>query len=345
MRHVDVSEGVGAELVMSADILVCLEHDGQTLHGEMPKLVSKASVLARNLGGRAIAALVGHIDKQLREETEQLGCQEIVLVSHPDLKEYQSELYSSALQSVLEEVSPRVVLLRHSYTGVELASALAHRFNAPVIANVLDVEVQKGRVHALRAYFRELCWGRVSPRGDAPCFLTVQKYSLQHDPPMATMPVPVKSLAYLPPDRLRIRNHGIKRRVESVDISKAEKIVSVGRGIKDKANIKIVEELAEALGASLGCSRPIVDLGWLPVERQVGLSGKTVRPKVYLACGISGESQHIAGMKDAALIIAINADPSAPIFRVAHYGVVADLFEFLPVLTQAARRDSAGKGG
>jgi electron transfer flavoprotein alpha subunit len=287
---------------------------------------------------------VGDIDSQLQEEAERLDCQEIVLVTDPALMEYHPELYGSALQSVIAEAAPNVVLFRHSYTGVELASALAHRFNAPIIANVLDVEVKDGRINALRAYFRELCWGRVFPRGTAPCFLTVQRFSLQHDPPMAVMPVPVRRLTFSPPARLRIRSHGIKQRLESVDISKAEKIVSVGRGIKNKANIKIVEELADALGASLGCSRPIVDLGWLPVERQVGLSGKTVRPKVYLACGISGESQHIAGMKEAALIIAINADPAAPIFRVAHYGVVADLFEFLPVLTAAAQRDSAGKG-
>jgi len=306
----------------------------------MPRLISKASELARKLGGRAIGALVGDIDSKLQEEAEHLDCQEIVLVTDPALMEYHPELYGSALQSVMAATAPQFVLFRHSYTGVELASALAHRFNGSIIANVLDVKIKDGRISALRAYLRELCWGRISPRGTAPCFLTVQKFSLQHDSPMVVMPAPVKRLTFSPPARLRIRSHGIKRRAESVDISKAEKIVSVGRGIKDKANIKIVEELADALGASLGCSRPIVDLGWLPVERQVGLSGKTVRPKVYLACGISGESQHIAGMKDAALIIAINADPSAPIFRVAHYGVVADLFEFLPVLTAAARRDS-----
>jgi electron transfer flavoprotein alpha subunit len=286
---------------------------------------------------------VGDIDSQLQEEAERLDCQEIVLVTDPALMEYHPELYGSALQSVIAEAAPNVVLFRHSYTGVELASALAHRFNAPIIANVLDVEVKDGRINALRAYLRELCWARVSPRATAPCFLTVQKFSLRQEPALAVVPALVKQFAFSPPARLRIRSHGIKQRFESVDISKAEKIVSVGRGIKNKASIKIVEELADALGASLGCSRPIVDLGWLPVERQVGLSGKTVRPKVYLACGISGESQHIAGMKDAALIIAINADPSAPIFRVAHYGVVADLFKFLPVLTAAARRDSAGK--
>jgi len=329
---------------MSADILVCLEHDGKTLHGEMAKLVSKASELTQTMGGRTIGALVGEIDTELREEAERLNCQEIVLVTDPALKEYHPELYRSALESVIAAVAPHVVLFRHSYTGVELAPALAHRFDAPIIANVLDVEVKDGQINALRAYLRELCWARISTRGPEPCFLTIQKFTLQHDPPATVAPAPVRQLEFSPPNQIRIRSHGIKQRLESVDISKAEKIVSVGRGIKDKANIKFVEELADALGASLGCSRPIVDLGWLPVERQVGLSGKTERPKVYLACGISGESQHIAGMKDAALIVAINADPAAPIFRVAHYGVVADLFKFLPVLTAAARRDSAAKG-
>ena len=132
----------------------------------------------------------------------------------------------------------------------------------------------------------------------------------------------------------------IEEAPSDVDITKAEIIVSVGRGIGNKEKIGIIDELAQALGGLMACSRPLVDLGWLPRERQVGASGRAVAPKVYLACGISGASQHLSGMSDSRLIVAINKDPDAPIFQVAHYGVVSDIFEIVPALTEEAEKDT-----
>lgn len=321
---------------MSAGVLVFLEHDEKRLHGEMKKLAAKAAELAHDLGGRCAAALIGHIDSRLLSEAQALACHELIVASDPVLSEYHPELYREALYSAVETVKPRIVLLRHSYMGIELGPALAFRLGAPIVSNCLEIEARDSRTGVIRPYCRESYWGKLSLSAPL-CFFTLQRISLRGNP-IPREPVTVRRLSFQAPARLRIRCGGIRRRVESIDISQAEKIVAVGRGIRDKESIKLAEELAQALGATLACSRPIVDMGWLPVERQVGISGKTVRPKVYLACGISGEAQHVAGMKDASLIIAINSDPKAPIFRVAHYGVVADLFAILPALTEAALR-------
>ena len=321
---------------MSLAVLVYLEHDGKTLHGEMAKLVAKADELARGLGGVAAAALIGNLGEDLRAEVQTLSCREIAIVNDPTLQEYHPGFYRAALSVILQEIKPHVVLFRHSYIGLELAPGLAYQCGASIIPNCLDIEVRDGKISVVRPCLQELCWARISPQGSPPYFFTLQRFPLSADLPASGGDPKVRELPFTPVPGVRIRSRGITQRVEGVDISKSQKIVAVGRGIREKANLKLVEELCEALGASLACSRPIVDLGWLPTERQVGISGKTVRPKVYLACGISGESQHVAGMKDAPLIIAINSDPKAPIFRVAHYGVVADLFAFLPAFTAAA---------
>lgn len=321
---------------MSSNVLLYLEHDGRRLQAEMPRLVGKGNELAEALRGFTIGCLVGEVGEELLTEVRGLDCREIAVVSDASLGEYHPELFRSAIETVLDATAPHLVLFRHSYLSAELAPALAYRYHAPVASNCLDVEAKDSGIEAVRPYLRELCWGRVSFRGTPPYFVTLQRSPNQKDNPANSGPPRIKEMAFKPPPGLRISCEGIARRTESEDISTAEKIVAVGRGIGDRANLGIVEELAQALGATLACSRPIADLGWLPVERQVGISGKTVSPKVYLACGISGESQHVAGMRDSSLIIAINSDPKARIFRVAHYGVVADLMSFLPVLTGAA---------
>jgi electron transfer flavoprotein alpha subunit len=325
---------------MNFNVLLYLEHDGRRLHAEMTRLVHKGNELAKALGGYTVGALVGAIGEELLDEARRLSCREVAVVSDPSLGEYQPELFRSALESILEEAPFYVVLFRHSYMSAELAPGLAYGCNAPIVSNCLDVEVRDSAIKVIRPFLREICWGRVALQGSPPFFITLQKFPLENDTPANGEPPRIKEISFKGPSRLRIRCDGIRRRAESEDISKAEKVVSVGRGIGDRSNLKIAEDLADALGATVACSRPIADVGWLPVERQVGISGKTICPKVYIACGISGESQHVAGMKDSSLIIAINSDPRARIFQVAHYGVVADLKTFIPVLTAAAREKS-----
>lgn len=322
---------------MGSSILVYLEHDGQKFHGDTEKFISKGAELGQSVGGQIVGVLIGDITGDLIKVARDFNCHEIAVVSDPTLKEYQPELYREAIYQVIQATEPYIFLFRHSYPAVELAPGLAFRCRAPIISNCLDVEATDGKVRVMRPYLGEMLWGRVAPLGSPPYFFTLQRVS----PGFTSFPsngsASIREVAFSPPSRVRMRSLGIIQRQEGIDISQAELIVAVGRGLGEQTNLKVAEELADVLGATLACSRPIADLGWLPVERQVGLSGKTVHPKVYIACGISGESQHVAGMRDSRLIIAINSDPKAPIFRVAHYGVVQDLLSFLPALTAAAR--------
>ncbi len=322
---------------MGPSILVYLEHDGRKFHGETENFISKAGELAKSLGGQTIGVLIGDNNADLLMAAQELKCHQIVVVKDPTLKEYQPDLYKEALYQVLQATTPYVVLFRHSYAAAELGPGLAFRCRAPMISNCLDIEATDGRVRVTRPYLAEKVYGRVAPLGSPPYFFTLQRALPRGDGLASDGPADIREVAFSLPPRVRMRSLGVTQRLEGIDISQAELIVAVGRGIRERANLKLAEELAHALGATLACSRPIADLGWLPVERQVGVSGKTVHPKVYIACGISGESQHLAGMRDSRLIIAINSDPKAPIFRVAHYGIVQDLRTFLPVLTVAAR--------
>jgi electron transfer flavoprotein alpha subunit len=191
---------------MNADIVVYLEHDGKRLHGEMANLASKASALAKAMDGRAVGALVGEIGDALLDEARGLNCHEVVVVHHPELREYHSQLYGAALQSVIEAMTPHAVLFRHSFIGIELAPALAYRLQGAIISNCLDLEVREGRICALRAYLKEACWGRLSPRGSAPHFFTVQKFSLPGDGPPSRKPAPIKEWTFAPPAQMRIRS-------------------------------------------------------------------------------------------------------------------------------------------
>lgn len=326
---------------MGSTILVYLEHDGRKFHGETEKFISKGAELAKSAGGQIVGVLIGDINEDLLGAAREFKCHEIAVVSDPTLKEYQPDLYREAFYQIMQATEPYIVLFRHSYAAVELAPGLAFRCRAPIISNCLDVEATDGKVRVMRPYLGEMVWGRVAPLGPPPYFFMLQKGSPRAAGLPSNGPANIRDVAFSPPSRVRMHTLGIIQRQEGIDISQAELIVAVGRGLREQANLEVAEKLADALGATLACSRPIADLGWLPVERQVGLSGKTVRPKVYIACGISGESQHVAGMRDSRLIIAINSDPKAPIFRVAHYGVVQDLLTFLPVLTAAARGEKS----
>jgi electron transfer flavoprotein alpha subunit len=203
----------------------------------------------------------------------------------------------------------------------------------PVLTNCLAIEIQEGRLVAARRILNEKVQAEVEVRSDRPIVVTMRPGST---PPQGTgrpmMSVTEVAVA-IDPAAVRVKFVRMERpEVADIDLSSADVIVSAGRGIQKKENLRLVEEFAKAIGGVVGASRPLTDLEWLPKTRQVGQSGKTVRPKLYVACGISGAMQHIAGMKDAGLIIAINTDPTAPIFEVAHVGFVANVLELLPAV-------------
>jgi electron transfer flavoprotein alpha subunit len=227
-------------------------------------------------------------------------------------------------------------VLPHTYQVRDYAPALAARFNQVLISDV--VAIAEGPV-----FTRQLMQGRLNgsyrPTGEGPCFVSVQAGAFAAEAATAAAPATIATFTpTLDAAQIRTRpGEPFRAGTQAVDLSSAQLIVGVGRGIKTQENIPLVEELATALGAELAASRPICDNGWLPMERQVGSSGQTVAPKLYLAVGISGAIQHLVGMKASQCIVAINKDPDAPIFEVADYGIVGDLMEVVPALTAAVK--------
>lgn len=260
-------------------------------------------------------------------------------VEHNLLAHYTADGYTEALAQLIRKVDPAYVLLPHTYQVRDFAPKLATRFNQTLIADSVGFRVEAGKP----VWVRQLMQGKLSAdyrhSGDGVCFVSVQAGAFRADSLAAgscrverfTPDLAAEQIRTKPGEPFRIAG-------QRVDLSSAPLIVSVGRGIKEQENIPLVEELAQAMGAELAASRPIIDNGWLPAERQVGSSGQSVSPKVYVAVGISGAIQHLVGMKGSQAVVAINKDENAPIFEVADYGIVGDLFEVVPALTEAVRK-------
>lgn len=248
---------------------------------------------------------------------------------------YTADGYTAALAAYLRSANPAVVLFPHTYQTRDFAPKLATRFGKALVSDVTKLRVEDGAIVATRQLFQGKLTVEVRPLGQ-PVFLSLQAGSF---PPAASVPATIVFAAEVDPSAVRQQPDAPFREAQrAVDLSAAQYIVSVGRGIQEQDNLRLVEDLAAALGAEIAASRPICDNGWLPMERQVGSSGQTVAPKLYIAVGLSGAIQHLVGMKGARTVVAINKDPNAPIFEVADYGICGDLFEVVPKLTEALRQ-------
>ena len=314
------------------DVFVVAEHLEGKLSDVTFEMLGKARGLADSLGGRAVAALLGHDISAL---AEQLGAADLVLtVDDASLAAFNPERAVQVLKSLLSREQPTLMMIANTSMGMDLAAALSAALDWPLIAYCSDAQVEDGRVVATS----QIYGGKIAVEAEsqgahtiismlAGVFPAVEGQS-DKAPTVQSAPAAVAGAG-------RVRFKGLTvPEAGDVDITREALLVSVGRGIGSQDNIEMVEELAEALGATLSASRPIIDSGWLPKQRQVGKSGLTVRPKLYLAVGISGAPEHLQGMKDAELIIAINTDAGAPIFEVADYGIVGDLFDIVPVLAE-----------
>jgi electron transfer flavoprotein alpha subunit len=261
------------------------------------------------------------------------------VVGHDLLEPYTADGYTAALEQLVRKLDPAYVLFPHTYQVRDYAPKLAARFSKTLIADVTAIRTEGGTP----VFVRQLMQGKLSAdyrqAGPGPCFVSLQAGAFDADR-LLPGEVPVEAFApALNPAQIRSKpGEPFRASEKTVDLSSAPVIVSVGRGIKEKDNLPVVEELARALGAEIAASRPICDNGWLPMERQVGSSGQTVSPKLYFAVGISGAIQHLVGMKGSKTVIAVNKDENAPIFEIADYGVVGDLFEVVPALTAAVRK-------
>ncbi len=300
--------------------------------GELNPLSIELLHLANKLKGDGSSEAVV-IGKDVGKFAEELAkyADKVWKIEDANLENYNPELYIDVLLQLFEKEKPDVILVGNTAEGSEFAPYLAAKMNAPIVTDVVGAEVADGSVKATRYIFQGKLMVDVKVKS-LPCVFTVRQGVFKEGGEVNGEVVD----AAIKPSKEAARKflRYIEPEVGEVDISQADVIVAVGRGIEDASNIELAEELAELLGGVVAGSRPVIDAGWLPKDRQVGISGKIVKPKLYLALGISGAFQHVMGMKDSELIIAINKDPEAPIFGVAHYGVVADLFEIVPELIE-----------
>ena len=286
------------------------------------------------LGEVAIAVLGAGVGAAA-SELATADCSGVVIIDQPQLAHYTADGYVQALQQLIGAERPSHVFLPHTYQTRDFAPALAARLERPLVTDVTAIKTGGQDLVYVRPVFQGKLTADVVASGPAPHLATFQIGAFRADAARkGAAPAPIRP-ATVSIDAAAIRQKPeapFKEARQAVDLSQAGRIVAVGRGIKSQENLKIIEQLARALGAEVAASRPICDAGWLPMDRQIGSSGQTVAPKLYLALGISGAIQHLVGMKGARTIVAINKDADAPIFEVADYGIVGDLFEVVPAL-------------
>ena len=322
---------------MSDTILTIMEQQ----QGKLNRMSWEALAAAQQIGGqlsKPVEALVlGQGIRSIAEEVagKRLAC--VRLIEDPLLEEYTPDAYCQALSEAIAAQKPYLVIMPHTYQVRDFAPKLATMLGRSLVSDCISYRVDNNELVFTRQLFQGKMNADISFGCEPPCFVSVQAGCFRADQlAVATAPAPIE--AFTPKiEAIKVRTKPLERFKEAkgaVDLTQAEIIVAVGRGIKDQENLPLVQKLAEALGAELGGSRPICDNGWLPMERQVGSSGQTVAPKLYLAVGISGAIQHLVGMKGSRTIVAINKDPHAPIFEVADYGIVGNLFDVVPALTE-----------
>jgi len=320
-------------------ILVIAEQRGGTLNRASWEVVAAAQQLAA--GAPIVVVVPGADAGAAAAELSAAAVQEVVRLEHPALDAYTADGYVQALQAFVTDAAPTVVLLPHTYQTRDFAPALAARLDRALITDVTAIKDAGGAKAFARPMFQGKLAADVVPQGDAPHFVSLQLGAFRADAAArGNTPAAVRSVvAAVDPAAIRQQPEPpFQEARQAVDLSQAERIVAIGRGIKAQEHIPLAQAFAEALGAELAASRPICDAGWLPMERQIGSSGQTVAPRLYVAAGVSGAIQHVVGMKGAKTIVAINKDPEAPIFEVADYGIAADLFEVLPALTAELKK-------
>jgi electron transfer flavoprotein alpha subunit len=316
---------------MNNDVFVVIEH----LRGKVSEISYVMLAAAREIsgatGGEVLAVLLGSNAESLASN---LAADRVLYIDSAELADFTSEGYQQAISALFQERNPRLVLFGHTSIGMDVASLLSVSLGLPLVSSCLMVSSDDGTLK----YTSQLYGGKILAEGSLPEPSTlITMVPGGYNPEDGQSPTSAEITAVDPPqfEGLRITvNSYVEPEAGDVDISTEPILISVGRGIQSEDNIEIAEELAEAMGGVVSASRPVVDQGWLPTSRLVGKSGYQVKPKVYLALGISGAPEHSESITGSDAIIAINTDPAAPIFNIAKYGVIEDIFDLVPVLTE-----------
>jgi electron transfer flavoprotein alpha subunit len=315
-----------------ADIFVIVEHRQGGVREISLQALWKANQLSRKIGAPITAVVMGGRDESFLPEIA-ARADRVIAVEDDGLRNFSPDLYLAILETLIKEERPLVTLMGHTPWGMDLGPSLSVRTGYPVATDCVDVLWENGLPKAVRQVYSGKLFQKISFRESDGYLITVRAGAFPSERAGDYKAQVIKR--ELPAGAPQVRRHFVSFEETSgggVDITQAELLVSVGRGICEQDNVALVRELADMMGGVLSCSRPVVDKNWLPKFHQVGTSGKSVKPKIYLALGISGAFQHVAGITGAGTIIAVNKDKKAPIFRVAHYGVVEDLFKVVEAL-------------
>lgn len=315
------------------EIIVIAEHRRGELRDVTWEMLSKGRQLSEAISGEVSIALLGKDVKGLAEALKPKA-HRVLLIEDNRLEYYNSVTYERVLTQLIAERKPVLIMIGHTATGMDFAPSLAAHLKIPLATDCIGIDAKDESFNITRQIYGGKINAAVSFLKKGPSYMATVRagaFPVVEKEPLSGEILPIPSPLTDETLARRFLQY-VEAAAGEVDITQADILVAVGRGIKDAENIPMVKELADSIGAVLACSRPVVDKKWLPKGCQVGTSGKTVKPKVYIAIGISGAFQHVAGMKGAGTIIAINKDPKAPIFGVAQYGIVADLFKIVPVI-------------
>ncbi len=326
---------------MSKKIWIVLQQRDGKIHKMAWEAVRAGQILAAEVGGTAEAVLLGSGLEEAASEVGQCSLAAVHVADDANLAEYTPGRFVRTLEAAINAAQPAYVLFPHTYQTVDFLGRLAQSLDAALVPEVVAFETVDGSVEWQRPILGGKMFAKVRAKGSGPVLVSLQSGAYSADE-VEKGSAPIESLnldyADMAADREIL---GVEEAAGGeVDLSQAPVIVSVGRGLGDEEKMPIMQDLADALGAELGASRPVIDSGWLPRDRQIGSSGQTVTPKLYVAAGISGAIQHLVGMKGSQVIVAINKDASAPIFNVADYGIVGDLHEVVPAVTAALKEAS-----
>ena len=306
--------------------------------GKLNRASWEAIAAAQQAGDQVKIAIVGSGVDGVAGELAGAETAEVILVDDPALEHYTADGLVQSLAALIGQEQPSHVFFAHTYQTRDFAPALAARLQRSLITDVTAVKKSDGGLTYVRPVFQGKLIAEVAAEGPAPHLVTCQIGAFRADSVRRGASAAAVRKAAATVDASKIRQKPeppFQEAKQAVDLSQAERIVAIGRGIKGQEHLKLAERLAQALGAEIAASRPICDAGWLPMDRQIGSSGQTVAPKLYVALGISGAIQHLVGMKGSRTIVAINKDPEAPIFEIADFGIAGDLFEVVPAMIAA----------
>jgi len=319
---------------MSNGILVFIEHKGGVANKSSIEAIVAGQTLGSELQQPVSVVVLGDDISGLAQDLAAYNVEKVICATNAKLSDYTPDAFAEGFEHVIKRVNPSFVFMTHTYQVRDFAPKLAARFGKGMISDCIRARVDGGKIGFTRRIFLGKLDADVVSDAQAPVFATFQTGAYRPDQAAKGSGAPVENVAVEIGDVRMKPEPPFQEVKQAVDLTRADVIVAVGRGIKSKDNLGLAEKLAAALGGDIAASRPICDAEWLPIDRQIGSSGQTVAPKLYVALGISGAIQHLVGMKNSGTIVAINKDPEAPIFDIADYGIVGDLFEAVPVLTE-----------